>query len=322
MDAPPAIMRTFFRPFPLAPPMNVRPLPAILLALAAAPALVSATARADDGTIKTPGGAAGETWEGWNHQRSWELPAVDVEGEKPALRDDERVGSYLQPRWTTRRSFTTTRAYVIPEGKVEAEVWARSTFDGGTTKNRFLQEIEIGLPHRFQLDLYLRQDSVNTDDDKTETNLAAQFEVRYALADWGKLWGNPTLYLEYIAKQNDPDVIEPKFLLSGNLCEGWHWASNFTLEAELSGEAKEHEWGWTGGISRTIVDSRFALGAETVVHAVDEKGSRGHFTWEWFIGPSLQYRPIPPMTLNITPLIGIGRDSPDGQLYFNLGYEF
>ena len=39
----------------------------------------------------------------------------------------------------------------------------------GTVAHRLLEEIEIGLPYRLQLDL----------------------EVRGALFDWGRLWGNP-----------------------------------------------------------------------------------------------------------------------------------
>src|SRR5262245_17120649 len=58
--------------------------------------------------------------------RSWELPPVTVVGESPSsLREEERIGPYGQPRWTAARRFPTTRVYVIPEGKVEVEGWAR-----------------------------------------------------------------------------------------------------------------------------------------------------------------------------------------------------
>src|SRR5262245_5124989 len=53
-------------------------------------------------------------------QHSWELPAITVPGEPlPEFRDEERVGAYGQPRWTTKRPFANTRVYVLPEGQME-----------------------------------------------------------------------------------------------------------------------------------------------------------------------------------------------------------
>src|SRR4051794_15727382 len=62
------------------------------------------------------------------HLRTFELPAVTVVGEKPSdLREEDRVGSYGQPRWTATRRFLGTRVYVEPEGKIEFEYWLRPT---------------------------------------------------------------------------------------------------------------------------------------------------------------------------------------------------
>src|SRR5258705_9911513 len=56
------------------------------------------------------------------HLRTFELPAVTVVGEKQSeLREEDRVGSYGQPRWTATRLFPGTRVYVVPEGKLEFE---------------------------------------------------------------------------------------------------------------------------------------------------------------------------------------------------------
>src|SRR4029079_14072784 len=86
-------------------------------------------------------------------QRSFELPPVTVVGEaQPQLKEEERVGSYEQPRWTATRRFPNTRIYVIPEKQVEVEYWIRPTFTrDGTTEIRSLYELEVGLPWRFQL---------------------------------------------------------------------------------------------------------------------------------------------------------------------------
>ena len=299
--------------------MPIRSTPVLLASL-----LLAAGARADDLnplhlgpspelTLEQPPGTQ-------PRQRSWELPPVVVAGQAPAsLREEDHVGSYGQPRWTASRRFPSTRVYVIPEGKVEVEAWARDTIsrDDGS-EWRLLQEVEIGLPHRFQLDLYLRQDYDTTSED---TLWGGQFEVRWALADWGRIWGNPTLYFEYLALEDRPDKIEPKLLLGGQIAPGWHWGANLVLEFELSGQ-REHEYQLTGAVSRTIVDEKFSLGLESIVTATDVQGSRADFDTAWFLGPSIQWRPLPNWTINLAPLFGITGESPAAQIYFNTGWEF
>lgn len=295
--------------------MNVRSLVALVL-VSSIHLTASSGARADD-LPPLPGGGGDDA--GQDRPRSWEMPAVHQSGgPAPALREEERIGTYGQPRWTATRRFPTTRAYVVPEGKVEVELWGRATIEDDIVKYRFLQEIEFGLPYRFQFDFYFRQDLVDLETDTA--GVAAQFELRWALADWGRIWGNPTLYLEYILKDGSPDVIEPKLLFAGELAQGWHAALNLTLEHELSGEY-EREWGVRGGVSYSLVDSRLGLGAEGVVNAVDVSGARGDFEWEVFLGPSLQWKPVDPLTINVVPLIGLLPEGPIAQLYLNLGVE-
>ncbi|MCB1865440.1 MAG: hypothetical protein KDG50_08400, partial [Chromatiales bacterium] len=212
----------------------------------------------------------------------------------------------------------TTRVYVVPEGKVEVEAWARGTFDDGESEWRFLQELEIGLPGRFQLDLYLREDYDSASDD---TLWGSQFEVRWALADWGEVWGNPTLYFEYVLLDDRPDKIEPKLLLGGEITERWHWAVNFVAELELGGE-REHEYQVTSGVSYSIIDSVLSLGVENRFVFADTKDDRGDFTTQFLIGPSCQWRPTPPLTINVAPLFGVTEDSPEVQLWLNIGWEF
>jgi hypothetical protein len=274
----------------------------------------------DNAAAQTPATSPASA-ESPHHLRTWELPAVTVVGEAPAaLKEEERVGSYAQPRWTATRRFPTTRVYVIPEGKVETEFWARGTFGRDDVDEwRFLQELEIGLPGRFQLDLYLRQDYDTESDD---TLWGGQFEVRWAFADWGKIWGNPTLYFEYITLDQRPDKIEPKLLLGGELAERWHWALNFVMEWELSGPDLEHEYQVTSALSYTLVDSKFSIGVEDIFTFVDTREDRGTFETSFVIGPDFQWHPVPPMTINVAPLIGIGHDSPEVQLWVNIGWEF
>lgn len=252
--------------------------------------------------------------------RSFELPPVTVVGEKPSeLREEDRIGSYEQPRWTATRRFPGTRVYVVPENKVEIEYWLRPTFTrDGDTEIRTLYEIEFGLPYRFQLDLYLRTDQ---EGDDSEILLGSQLEVRWALADWGKIPGNPTLYLEWVGLEQRPDKVEAKLLLGGEIAPRWHWGSNLVAELETGGE-REYEYQLTGAISYTVIDEKFSVGAEGIIALTDVKDDRGNFSDSYLIGPSFQFRPIPPMTINLAPLIGIGQDSPRAQVFLNIGYEF
>ena len=250
--------------------------------------------------------------------RSYELPPVDVVGDRP-LREEDRIGSYGQPRWTATRRFPGTRVYVVPEGKVELEYWLRPTFtEDGETELRTLYEIEIGLPHRFQLDLYLRTDQ---DGDDEEILLGSQFEIRYALADWGVIPGNPTLYAEWVGLERWPDKVELKLLLGDELAPRWHWGVNAVAELETGGE-REYEYQLTGGLSYTVIDERFSVGAEGMAIFADVKGDRGDFSQTYYVGPSFQYRPAPQFTINFAPLVGIGPDAGDARLFLNLGYEF
>ena len=252
--------------------------------------------------------------------RSFELPAITVTGERASnLREEDRVGPYEQPRWTATRRFPSTRVYVVPEGKVEIEYWLRPTFTrDGDTEIRSLYEIEFGLPYRFQLDLYLRTDQ---EGDGDEILLGSQFEIRWALADWGKLPGNPTLYLEWVGLEQRPDKVEAKLLLGGEIAPRWHWGSNLVAELETGGE-REYEYHITGAISYTLIDEKFSVGAEMQAIFADIQDDRGDFTQTYLLGPSVQFRPLPQMTINFAPLAGFGPDAPYAQVYLNIGYEF
>jgi len=248
---------------------------------------------------------------------TYDAPPVTVVGEnQDGLISEDRIGSYGQPRWTADRRFPNTRVYVIPEGKVEFEYWVRPTF-GDEVTTRTLYEIEFGLPYRLQLDIYLRSDQ----EGKGDYEWAQQLELRYALADWGVIPGNPTIYLEYIRHENEADAFEPKLLLGGEIAPRWHWGVNLAMELAL-GDTREREFEINGGISYTVVDPSFSVGLEGKADFTDEQGSRGSFDDTYLIGPDVQWKPLPAVTINLVGLVGVGQGSPDGQVTLNIGYEF
>ncbi|MEZ5988443.1 MAG: transporter [Planctomycetota bacterium] len=248
---------------------------------------------------------------------------VVVEGRRTRvsdLREEDRVGSYQQPEWTTRRLFTETRLYVRPEGSCEFEFWVQPEIDSnGKTETKTQVEFEFGLPNRFQLDLYLvahqdgNQGTMQFDEQKVE--------VRWALADWDKIWGNPTLYLEWAAKSEAPDGIEAKLLFGGEISEGWHWGSNLVFETETGG-ARENVYEITGGVSHTMIDEKWSLGAEVKGALADVAADRGNYTEELLLGPTMQYRLRPNCHFDFSALAGLTDDSPDAKFTLLFGWEF
>lgn len=251
---------------------------------------------------------------------TWEMPPTIVRAPRTGLlREEDRIGEYEQPRWTAKRLFPTTRVYVVPQGKIEFEFWTRAKVpESGKTEVETQYELEFGLPHRFQLDLYYVTSKTGSEG---ELDLHEQkYEVRYALADWGDIWMNPTLYFEYVSRDAEADKVEYKLLFGDELGEGWHFGSNLVFEHELDG-AGENEYELTAGLARTIVDEKFSLGAELKAALVDTHADRGDYEKELEIGPSLRYQPLPQMHIDLAPLIGIGADSRAADLFLVVGWE-
>ena len=250
------------------------------------------------------------------------IPTYEVVGKKVSdLQEEDLIGTYDQPRWTATRRFPTTRVYVVPEGKVEFEWWMRTTFpeDDGPASSRYLWELEFGLPYRLQLDLYLGMEGTGSQGDFNFNR--QQIELRWALADWDVIWGNPTLYAEYINKSDESDAAEFKLLFGGEITQSWHWGVNGVYEHELH-DSLTNEWQFTGGVSKTLIDSKLSVGAEAQLIWEDTVHTRGHYEETVFVGPSVQWKPQPAMTVNLVAMAGVGPDSPDARTYVNVGWEF
>src|SRR5207248_5263948 len=134
--------------------------------------------------------------------------------------------------WVSQRPWATTRAYVLPTWQVEFESWWKGKFPkhGGAAEHLFQEEIAVGLPWRLQVDLYGNFEK-NGDEDAFYSG--TQIEVRHALADWGCLFGNPTLYGEWKFNERDaPDAWEAKLLLADDFGRDpcWHWGVNLFYE--------------------------------------------------------------------------------------------
>lgn len=226
------------------------------------------------------------------------------------LDPDRKIGTYNQPNWTTERRFGAIRSYVIPEDRVEVEVWYKPKVykdeEGGDQQIIRAIEFEVGIANHLQFDFYYNQiKKQNEDDFEVE---GYQTELRWAFADWGEILANPTIYLEYHTRVDAPDKAEIRFLFADDIAPKFHWSANVLAETELGGEEVEREYALTGGLSYNLVNS-FAVGAETKVEWADVEDNRGHFGNSVYVGPSLQLRAIQGMHFNMAWLYGANDDA-------------
>ena len=289
---------------------------ATLVASAAAPGL----AQGNPSDVAAQPAAAQQT-EAERHLPSWQVTGetVTVVGAAP-LREEELIGDYRQPRWTARRRFGETRVYVIPKGDLELEYWLVPKYKrhGEDREIQSQYEVEMGLPGRFQLDLYLVTNktggsgALDTDE--------AKLELRWALADWGRLWGNPALYAEWVEIGNAPDHAEFKLLLGEQLRPRLHWGANLVFEHEMGGELT-NTYELTLGASYAVKDEVVSIGAESKLAWEDVDGRRGNYAHERLVGPSVQFRPLPQMHVDIAALAGFGNESPRAKGILIIGWE-
>lgn len=228
----------------------------------------------------------------------------------------ERSGDYNQPKWSERRRFPETRVYVAPAGSATFEFWAepKVPLTGEDVRLRTMYEVSFGLGYRLQLDLYLRLEHTGTEPMQVESE---RVELRWALANWGVLWGNPTLYAEWIRPTAAPQRLEFKLLLGGELSDRLYWGANLFWERELWGGPQESEYGVTGGLSYSLLDSKFSLGAEARVELVDRRNNRFvPNSVEVLVGPSISFRPLKNAHLLLVCFIGpeVSREDPAATL--------
>lgn len=205
--------------------------------------------------------------------------------------DDQKVGPYRQPEWTETRHFPGTRVFVAPPSAT-FEWWLenKTPFDGGEMRWRSMWEMSFGLGHRLQLDFYLRTEQFG---EKPAYLESERVELRYAFADWGKIPGNPTLYLEWIRQETGPMRGEVKLLFGGDLTDRLYWGFNLFFERDLYGAAQGQEYGLNAGISYALLERTLSLGAEVQVELEDAKRHHGDpDSIEVLLGPSVVWHPV------------------------------
>ena len=216
-----------------------------------------------------------------------------------------KVGEYEQPLWSTMRMFPSTRVYVMnPPGTAMYEKWfdIRDRRDG-PAQIRMRDEFTVGLGNRLQLDLYSHTVYDGEGDMRDFDWRGFSFEFRYALADWGKLPGNPTLYWE--TKMLDGGWgIEPKLLLGGQAGDNSIWGLNFIYEGNVkpTRELQHREYAATGSYA-LIINDDLTIGGSFMYRNNDFN------TVEYYVGPLLQYRVSNRAYITVEALPGLNPDS-------------
>lgn len=247
-----------------------------------------------------------------------ELQEIIVTAKKVPLMT--KVGPYKQPLWTTIRMFPSTRVYVMnPPGTAMYEKWfdIRQRRDG-PAQIRMRDEFTFGLGKRFQLDLYSHTVYDGENGDKTFRWRGFSWEFRYALADWGKIWGNPTLYFE--TKMLDGRWgVEPKLLLGDKVGDNGIWGFNLIYEGNVSRikELRKEELAYTASYAQ-IINENLTLGVSNMFRYNNYGGG----SKELYFGPLIQYRFSNKGYLSVEHMPGLNKAAYQSRSIIIFGWRF
>lgn len=244
------------------------------------------------------------------------LPAVTVT-EINVPNEEALMGPNQQPEWTTRRRFARTRIYVMPPWQVETEFGWRTTYPRtGKPTHKLTQEIELGLPHRFQVDYQAAETIAN---DVWDYDSSA-FELRWALANWGVIPLNPTVKAEWKINDAAADAYGLTVSLGDEIAPRWHWGAELFYEQQV-GDNRETQYAISQAVSYTVIDEKLGVGIEMKLADDTDNGDRNPH-WSLLIGPSVQWRPTRHTHLDIVPLFGLTGGSPRVQSFIFFGIDF
>jgi hypothetical protein len=245
----------------------------------------------------------------------------------------EELGGYGQPQWAERsRASATTKLYVLSPYEVFVGVLSESDFlRHGRSQHDLVQEIEIGLPNRFEIGFENHVGLAAGDLSEMSANIGA----RYAFAAWGKIPLNPTISAEYrfgtgkeltdrferALDRNSPDAYEFRLLLGQEFIPRVQWAANVFFRDELGG-AQNRAVGFTQDIAYLAIADKFEVGAEmrytNATRRVEKRGSANEFV----VGPSVNWKPNLHAVISLAPLFGCTADSPRLALLCSVSMEF
>jgi hypothetical protein len=270
-----------------------------------------------------------------------EEPSIVVTGE-------EVPSAYGAPPGLSRSRFSNvTQAYVLPPWSFFfGELFEGQGFRHGPPDYLFTQEIEMGLPYRFNVAAESQFERFNGGGGAQTVSL----EARWALADWNKIPLNPTLFAEYKfgvgtirheevppppgegggeeeeeegGPPKVPDAYEVRLLLAQEFFGRVEWAMNWFFEKENTGD-RGREWGFSQAAMTPVLlpNERLKIGIEMEYKNVTTKDTRGDALNSFVIGPTVAWKPTASTRLDISPLFGCTHDSPVADVFVAFSWLF
>jgi hypothetical protein len=252
------------------------------------------------------------------------------------------------PEFSRSRFSNTVNAYVLPPWAFFfGELYEGQGFRHGPPDHLFTQEIEMGLPWRFNVAAEAQFERFNGGGGARSVSL----EARWALADWNKIPLNPTLFAEYKfgvgtirheeveppggegggeeeeeeegGPPKVPDAYEFRLLLAQDFGEHVEWAMNWFFEKENTGD-RGREWGFSQALMTPILlpNERLKVGVEMLYKNLTVKDTRGDPENIFVIGPSLAWKPSAHTRLDVSPLFGTTDDSPVADVFVAFSWLF
>jgi hypothetical protein len=214
---------------------------------------------------------------------------------------EEVPSAYGAPPGFSRSRFSNAvNAYVLPPWTFFfGELFEGQGFRHGPPDYLFTQEIEMGLPYRFNVAAESQFERFNGGGGAQTVSL----EARWALADWNKIPLNPTLFAEYKfgvgtirheevppppggggeeeeeeegGPPKVPDAYEVRLLLAQEFFGRVEWAMNWFFEKENTGD-RGREWGFSPAAMTPVLlpAERLKVGLEMQYKNVTTKDTRG-----------------------------------------------
>jgi hypothetical protein len=254
-------------------------------------------------------------------------PNVVVTGENESEHDQfTEPGEYAQPAWAERsRMSSTTSVYVLsPYEMFVGNIWEGDFPRHGKSAHDLVQEIDVGLLHRFELGLENELGLIGGDAHETSTT----FEARYAFANWNALPLNPAISVEYIfgfgksvkTLRRQPSALALRLLLGQNFGDHFGYGLNFALQQDVSRDSGR-EFEIAQAITYEMMKGKLELGAESRYTHITER-SRVKEQDEFVIGPSIGWKPTRQIRVGFAPLFGCTGDSPRVSTFLLVSYEF
>ena len=130
------------------------------------------------------------------HEQTAEHVVVAGEGQEAEHDQFTEMGEYAQRAWAgrSRMSSTTSVDVLSPQEIFAGNLWEAIFPRHGKTLHDLTQEIDFGLPHRFELGVENELGLAGSH--AHETSVTA--EARYACANWNAIPLNPAISAEYI----------------------------------------------------------------------------------------------------------------------------